>query len=61
MRKKHSNVQYVDDAVLVSDTRDGLQEIVTAAKIESEKAGLGMNVKKTTTIINKTRFKHPGK
>ena len=39
-----------EDTVLVSDSRDGLQELVTAAKIESEKAGLGMNVKKTKTM-----------
>ena len=46
-----SNLRYVDDTVLVSDSRDGLQELVTAAKIESEKAGLGMNVKKTKTMV----------
>ena len=46
-----SNLRYVDDTVLVSDTKEGLQSLVTAAKIESEKAGLGMNVKKTKTMI----------
>ena len=46
-----SNLRYVDDTVLVSDTREGLQQLVTAAKIESEKAGLGMNVKKTKTMV----------
>ena len=39
------------DTVLVSDSKDGLLELVTAAKIESEKAGLGMNVKKTKTMV----------
>ena len=46
-----SNLRYVDDTVLVSDTKEGLQNLVTAAKIESEKAGLGMNVKKTKTMV----------
>ena len=46
-----SNLRYVDDTVLVSDSRDSLQELVTAAKTESEKAGLGMNVKKTKTMV----------
>ena len=46
-----SNLRYVDDTVLVSDTKDGLQELVTEAKVESEKAGLGMNVKKTKTMV----------
>ena len=46
-----SNLRYVDDTVLVSKTKEGLQTLVTAAKIESEKAGLGMNVKKTKTMV----------
>ena len=33
--------------VRVSNTKEGQQNLVTAPKIESEKAGLGMNVKKT--------------
>ncbi|KAK3756488.1 hypothetical protein RRG08_052338 [Elysia crispata] len=33
-----SNLRYVDDTVLVSDTKEGLQSLVTAAKTESEKA-----------------------
>ena len=41
----------MDDTVLVSNTREGLQHLVTAAKIESEKAGLGMNVKKSKTMV----------
>ena len=32
--------------VRVSNTKEGQQSLVTAPKIESEKAGLGMNVKK---------------
>ena len=31
----------------LSDTKEGLQNLITAAKIESEKVGLGMKVKKT--------------
>ncbi|KAK3696109.1 hypothetical protein RRG08_061884 [Elysia crispata] len=31
-----SNLRYVDDTVLVSDTKEGLQNLVTAAKTESE-------------------------
>ena len=46
-----SNLRYVDDTVLVAETKEGLQTLVTAAKVESEKAGLGMNVKKTKTMV----------
>ena len=46
-----SNLRYVDDTVLVSDTEEGLQRLVTEASIESGKAGLGMNVKKTKTMV----------
>ena len=42
---------YVDHTVLVSDTAEGLHRFVTAAKIDSEKAGLDMNVKKTKTMV----------
>ena len=38
-------------SVLVAETKEGLQTLVTAAKVESEKAGLGMNVKKTKTMV----------
>ncbi|KAK3731017.1 hypothetical protein RRG08_066033 [Elysia crispata] len=37
--------------VLVSCTKEGLQSLVSAAKIECEKAGLGMNGKKTKTMV----------
>ena len=46
-----SNLRYVDDTVLLSDTEEGLQKLVTEAKVESEKSGLGMNVKKTKTMV----------
>ena len=46
-----SNLRYVDDTVLVSNTEEGLQRLVTEASIESAKAGLGMNVKKTKTMV----------
>ena len=46
-----SNLRYVDDTVLLSDTEECLQKLVTAAKEESEKAGLNMNVKKTKTMV----------
>ena len=46
-----NNLRHVDDTVLVSDTKKGLRSLVTAAKIESEKAGLGMNVKNTKTMV----------
>ena len=33
-------MRYFDNTVLVSDTKEGLRGLVTAAKIESEKPGL---------------------
>ena len=42
-----SSLRYIDDTVLVLDPKEGLQNLFTAVKIESEMAGLGMNMKKT--------------
>ena len=46
------SLRYVYDTVLVSDTKEGLQSLVTAAKIESEKAGLDMNDKRPKQECN---------
>ena len=46
-----NNLRYADDTALIADSHDKLQEIVSAVKIESSKAGLEMNVKKTKTML----------
>ena len=46
-----NNLRYADDTALIADSHDKLQEIVSAVKAESSKAGLEMNVKKTKTML----------
>ena len=46
-----NNLRYADDTALLADDENKLQNIVTKVQIESSKAGLEMNVKKTKTMI----------
>ena len=46
-----NNLRYADDTALVATSQNDLQEIVTKVKVESGRAGLDMNVKKTKTMI----------
>ena len=45
-----NNLRYADDTVLIAEDEDGLQNLVTAVKEESEKCGLLMNIKKTKVM-----------
>ena len=53
MREKHQRPEicWRSYMILVCHTKEGLQSLVIGAKIESEKAGLGMNLKKTKTMV----------
>ena len=42
-----NNLRYADDTVLLADNKEDLQTITNNVKINSQKFGLDMNVKKT--------------
>ena len=46
-----NNLRYADDTVLLANTNGNLSEMVTAVKMNSSKAGLDMNTKKTKTMV----------
>ena len=46
-----NNLRYADDTVLISDSRDQLQEILDKVVEESEKRGLSINCKKTECMV----------
>jgi len=46
-----NNLRYADDTVLLAESEQDLQELVTKINNESVKLGLKMNVKKTKTMI----------
>ena len=48
---KINNLRYADDTVLLAENEKDLQEIAEKVKVESEKSGLLMNVKKTKTMV----------
>ena len=46
-----SNLRYADNTVLIADSKEKLQNILTTVTIESENKGLQLNVKKTECLI----------
>ena len=46
-----NNLRYADDTVLLAESEVDLQALVKVVKLESEKKGLKMNVKKTKTMV----------
>jgi len=45
-----NNLRYADDTTLIADTKEGLVELLSAVKQESEKYGLHLNLKKTKVM-----------
>ena len=46
-----NNLRYADDTVLLAETEEDLQELVTIIEVHSKKFGLSMNVKKTKAMV----------
>ena len=46
-----NNLRYADDTVLIADSEDKLQSILTTVAEESEKKGLQLNAKKTECMV----------
>lgn len=47
-----NNLRFVDDAALISDSQQKLQELVNQVIREDEKNGLRLNIDKTFSIVN---------
>ena len=50
--KTISNLRYADDTILVKESEEELKSLLMKVKEESEKAGLELNVQKTTIIAS---------
>jgi len=46
-----NNLRYADDTVLIATTEKDLQDILNIIESESNKVGLGINIKKTETMV----------
>ena len=54
-----NNLRYADDTVLIADSEEKLQNILTTVTIESEKKGLQLNAKKTECMVISKRSERP--
>ena len=50
--KTISNLRYADDTILVKESEEELKSLLMKVKEESEKAGLELNVQKTTIMAS---------
>ena len=50
-----SDIRYADDAVLISDDEQSLQEMIVSLKTESEFRGLNINKQKTKRYLSKLK------
>lgn len=46
-----NNLRYADDTVLIAKSNEDLQTLLNIVNRESEKVGLGINIKKTVTMV----------
>ena len=46
-----NNLRYADDTVLIADSEEKLQNVLTTVTVESENKGLQLNAKKTECMI----------
>ena len=47
VRKNINNLRYVDDAILMAESKKNPKSLLMRVKEESEKAGLKLNIQKT--------------
>ena len=48
--KNINNLRYADDTTLMAESEEELKSLLMKVKVESEKAGLKLNVQKTKTM-----------
>ena len=46
-----NNLRYADETVLIADSEEKLQNILTTVKVDSENKGLKLNAKKTDCMV----------
>ena len=49
-RRNISNLRYADDTILMAESEEELESLLMKVKVESEKAGLKLNIQKTKTM-----------
>ena len=50
--KNISNLRYVDDTTLLSESEEELKSLLMKVKVESEKVGLKLNIQKTKIMAS---------
>ena len=51
-RRNISNLRYADDTSLMAESEEELESLFTKVKVESEKVGLKLNIKKTKIMVS---------
>ena len=46
-RRNNNNLRYADDTTLMAESKEELKSLLMKVKVESEKAGLKLNIQKT--------------
>ena len=54
-----NNIRYADDTVLIADSTQNLQQLLTSLQSESQKRGLTINKKKTKIMVLSTNTETP--
>ena len=49
-RRNINNLRYADDTTLMAESEEQLKSLLMKVKVESEKAGLKVNIQKTKTM-----------
>ena len=47
-----NNLRYADDTTLMAESEDELKSLLMKVKVESEKAGLKLNIQKTKIMVS---------
>ena len=51
-RRNISNLRYTDDTTLMTESEEELKNLLMKVKVESEKAGLKLNIQKTNIMAS---------
>ena len=51
-RRNISNLRYADDTILMAESEEELESLLMKVKVESEKAGLKLNIQKTKIMAS---------